>query len=635
MEYLLFLPLFGPGLALVFWLMADQDFTVFDRTVLGLGVSLAFYPIFLLLFHIAGLPVNAPVIGALVAVSWLGLLWQLLPHLRKLSSTVRQPLALKLEATTLAWLFLAIVLALSAYVRVAVVKDLKIPMWADSYHHTMISQLMIDNNGLFSSWLPYAPLKTFTYHFGFHSLVAGYHWLTGVAMPRSVIITGQMINVVVVLGCYLLAKYLTGKEWAGNVAALFVGLISPMPAYYFNWGRYTQLTGLAVLPIAMVLLVYLLNQKTVNRGVIFLTGFTIAGLGLSHYAVFVFFLLFGGIFSLYKFIETRANKPRWRELVLKLGLVGVIGGVLSGPWLGNLLQGRSFFIAAKIIERGANNTDIQAHNIIGSPTFFLGAHWYVLTLLAFGWAIWRREKWVILTAIWAVSLLLLANPYYVRLPGTGIINNFAVFISLFLPISVLLGNLAADGITGMQRWYPWTVGVAVVLLLVLGVRGATFRLAALQPNRQLVTEQDLQAMEWISQNTTKDAKFLVNDFLAYGNSTMVGSDAGWWLPLLANRQTNLPPLNYIKESAITSDYFDELRRFQQQTTMDRLLTEQGWQTLKEAGITHIYIGQQTEGPVWYTEEEPLDAQQLKASPYYQLTYHHDKVSILAVRQELP
>jgi hypothetical protein len=635
MEYLLFLPLFGPGLALVFWLMADQEFTLFDRLILGLGVSLAFYPIFLLLFHIAGLPVNAPVIGTLVAVSWLGLLWQLLPHLRKLSSTVRQPLALKLEATTLAWLFLAIVLALSAYVRVAVVKDLKIPMWADSYHHTMISQLMIDNNGLFSSWLPYAPLKTFTYHFGFHSLVASYHWLTGVTMPRAVIVTGQIISMVVVLGCYLLAKYLTGKVWAGNVAALFVGLISPMPAYYFNWGRYTQLTGLAVLPIAMVLLVYVLNQKTFNRGVIFLTGFTIAGLGLAHYAVAVFFVLFGIVFTGSKLIEIRFEKSRLTQLASRLIVIAMIAGLLAAPWLWNVLSGQLMLITTTIIKQapGAKPEKIQAHNAIGHISNYLSMHWYYLVIIGALWSLWHRAKYTILVSIWAISLIALANPHYLKLPGTGLINNFAVFITLFMPFSVILGNFLADMIKKMRIWQPWSANLLLLLLLLLGLWGARFRLALFQPDRQLVTDSDLAAMAWIEENTPPEAKFLINHTFAYHNSSVVGTDAGWWLPLLAHRENIILPLSF-QEQPIDPDGFQYNRFFRQVDEAD-LSHISGYTLLKEAGITHIYLGQQN-GQVWNeTGQPPLDAELLRASRFYREIYRQDQVSVFALEPSPP
>src|SRR5262245_13795885 len=230
MEYLSFLLLFGPGIALAFYLVRDTRFSWLDYAILGVGMSLAFYPLFLLGAYVLGVPVNSLVIYLVIGLSLLYLGWQGYTRRDRLPRSMPQ---LKPE-TLLGPICLLLILGLSAYVRMAVVKDLQVPMWADSLHHTMISQLIVDHQGLFSSWLPYAPMQTFTYHFGFHSLVASYHWLTGIPIPRAVVVTGQVVNFSAILGCYLLTRHLTQKPWAGIFAALFVGLISNMPAYYFN-----------------------------------------------------------------------------------------------------------------------------------------------------------------------------------------------------------------------------------------------------------------------------------------------------------------------------------------------------------------------------------------------------------------
>ncbi|MFN2280805.1 MAG: hypothetical protein ACK2TZ_03005, partial [Anaerolineales bacterium] len=78
----------------------------------------------------------------------------------------------------LSWPRLALLftIALIIAVRFWVIRSLDAPMWGDSYQHTMIAQLIVDHGGLFDSWQPYAEMTTFTYHFGFHSLVAVFHW---------------------------------------------------------------------------------------------------------------------------------------------------------------------------------------------------------------------------------------------------------------------------------------------------------------------------------------------------------------------------------------------------------------------------------------------------------------------------
>src|SRR5206468_8202057 len=70
-------------------------------------------------------------------------------------------------------------------VRLYAVRDLPVGLLGDSYHHTLMAQLLVDNRGIFSSWQPYAPLATFTYHFGFHANVAFVYYVTGMNLPQS------------------------------------------------------------------------------------------------------------------------------------------------------------------------------------------------------------------------------------------------------------------------------------------------------------------------------------------------------------------------------------------------------------------------------------------------------------------
>ncbi|HMR64411.1 MAG TPA: hypothetical protein PKE64_10410 [Anaerolineae bacterium] len=627
MEYLLFLPLFGPGLALVAWLKPSPELDRLERFILGLGLSLAFYPIFLLAFYELGLPINRLVLAGVLALSWglIGWRWFKSASFLLTCSNWRSTR----PAALLPWVGLAMVLGLSAYVRIAVIQDLPVPMWADSYHHTMISQLMVDNNGLFSSWLPYAPLQTFTYHYGFHSLVANYHWLTGLDLPRAVLVTGQVLNFLLVLNGFLLTKVFMKKLWAAVMAALFVGLISPMPAFFFNWGRYTQLTGLALLPIALVLLVRLLHSKTFDRKLVFLTAFSVAGLGLSHYGVVVFLVLFGAIYLAWRLVELRQAGEGLRPLAQNLLGSALLTGLITAPWIWNFIQGRFLTIVTTIVNQGqgAGPEKLKAHNQLPDIFSFLNLHWYIVVIFGLIWAVWRRDKFAVVMALWAGSLILLANPHVAGLPGMGLINNFAVFISLFLPFSVLFGNLLGDVVVLALHVRTWAGGLLLVALLLVGVRSAGFRVTGFAPERQLVTASDVEAMTWIRQNTPEDALFLINYGFAYSNSSIVGTDAGWWLPLLAHRQNLIPPLSF-QEVPYPSDFNSNL--FHRALSQNDLYGPAGYELLQEAGITHIYLGQQS-GQVWNESQEvPFDPEKLVTTEFYRQVYHHDQVYVFEV-----
>ncbi|MBE9470936.1 MAG: hypothetical protein IMY75_02325, partial [Chloroflexi bacterium] len=226
-----------PGWALLAWLWSGERLSWAERLGIAAGLSLALYPLLFLWTDLVGLhlgPLYAwlPAVGGLAALAWHHRGWRPRKGWEALRQWVRS------EAL---WpdLALMMVLGLVFGVRLLVVRTLDAPMWGDSYQHTMIAQLMVDHGGLFDSWEPYAPLRSFTYHFGFHAAMAAFHWLTRMEMVQTVLWGAQILNALAVLALYPLAARVSGNRWAGVGATLVAGLLSPMPMFYVNWGRYT------------------------------------------------------------------------------------------------------------------------------------------------------------------------------------------------------------------------------------------------------------------------------------------------------------------------------------------------------------------------------------------------------------
>jgi hypothetical protein len=144
---------------------------------LAAGLTLALSPVGLLVVHLAGLKVGTAAVLGLVALSAIVVLWRRGPAWY---AWWRRPLSWR---ERLAWLdaplvALALVMGLIVGVRLWVVRGINYGFWGDSYQHTMVTQLLLDNGGLFQSWEPYVPLRSFTYHFGFHGNVALFQWAT-------------------------------------------------------------------------------------------------------------------------------------------------------------------------------------------------------------------------------------------------------------------------------------------------------------------------------------------------------------------------------------------------------------------------------------------------------------------------
>jgi hypothetical protein len=148
----------------------------------------------------------------------------------------------------------------------------------------------------------------------------------------------------------------------------------------------------------------------------------------------------------------------------------------------------------------------------------------------------------------------------------------------------------------------------------------------------MVTRPDERAMDWIRKETEAESLFLVEGFRAFYNTTAVGSDAGWWIPLLAGRNNTMPPLYALgSEVPLDSNYSSKIVETVAALETTTLDTNEGLALLCELGVSHVYIGQLQGlvGLTWlnqlYTPQELLD------QPAYQLVYQHDRVYIFELR----
>jgi len=138
--------------------------------------------------------------------------------------------------------------------------ELVLPPWVDSLHHVLIVRKIIETGGLPIDLSPYLPVP-FYYHFAFHSFTAEFSVLSQLSPDQAVLILGQMLNAAIGLSVYTLGRALF-KDWRPAVlAGLLTAFFTQMPAYYLTWGRYTLLTGLVIMPLAMAVAIKVLPSK--------------------------------------------------------------------------------------------------------------------------------------------------------------------------------------------------------------------------------------------------------------------------------------------------------------------------------------------------------------------------------------
>jgi hypothetical protein len=671
-----------------------------EKLGLSAGVSLAIYPILLLWtglvnLHLGSIYAWAPPIAGIGILLWTKRSLFLRRNPRE-DNVPRSIISVLRSVHLPSWRVIpsmpTIVLIFSVilliFTRFWATRTLDAPMWGDSYQHSVIAQLIVDHNGLFRSWQPYADLKTFTYHFGFHSLAAVFHWITGLAIPRSILWVGQLMNILSVLSIYPLAMKVCRNRWSGVTAVIIAGFLTPVPMSYTNWGRYTQLSGQIILVVGIYMLWSVLEripgidhatieiQPTnldtsvhseppirTRRGLI-LTSIVMGGLALTHFRVLIFAILF--LIAIFlSSLFSRRNIQEWKILVIRSIWIGLGGALIFLPWFINIYGGKILHNLTNQLTTPSSAVPIemQSYNAVGSLTQYLPVGVWLILPLAIAWGLWKQHKGIGLISLWGFLLLIAANPAWLSLPGTGVLSNFAIFIAVYIPAGILIGGgvgLLSDeffsgewradinlklsegwkahlfrmGVVGVHknpRLSRWIDGLITLVLIGVSLFCVPQRLNDLHPDQYaLLTRPDLRAASWIKEHLDPEATILVNSFFAYGGTLIVGSDGGWWLPVLTNRPTTLPPLNYGTEAGINPNYKQWVNELTKAIVSKGITHPDVLAMLQARNITHVYIGQK-QGRVNYNGPVILNPRELADDTHFKAVYHQDRVWIFEVR----
>jgi hypothetical protein len=145
------------------------------------------------------------------------------------------------------------------------------------------------------------------------------------------------------LSVYRLGKALGFDRLRAGLAALLVGFVLQMPAYYLTWGRYTLSIGLVMLPLAMAAALEVASsvietgndkgipadrEKAKKVGNWIRLALLAAGVCLAHYLARLLLVMFLFVLYLEAALRKRNLVPEW-DLVISAGA----GGLLVAPWL--------------------------------------------------------------------------------------------------------------------------------------------------------------------------------------------------------------------------------------------------------------------------------------------------------------
>ena len=615
-----------PGYALLAVTRTWQDRRFWQLLCLSVGVSLSLYPT---LFYFArwlnpGFALPAWTWWALLLASAAAIAWDWWR---------RRPAVPRITASGLA--FLAILLLTFAS-RAWVALTHPYPAWTDSLHHTLATQLTMANGRLPTDLLPYANAPFSLYHLGLYAIAGAAGQATGAPAHSALLWTAQILNTYCVLGVFLVLDRYVGRG-AALVGALTAGLLSHQPAFYVNWGRFTQLSAQTVFLLAWVATLDCLEgwnrlwrtQRGLLAAQVLWAGMMTAAVFMLHFRVAAFYILL--LAPTVLLLAWRA----WRRhtlgaLTAATAAVGIVSLLLVSPILWSVLARyiglHAALAQANPLSQAQMSNLEERYFVFGFDTFpYLVARPWLLALagasLIFG--LLRRQWLTWLMLAWVVLLMLLGNAYLLDIPVLEVTNLGAVLIMLYIPISLVVGVAAGE----LQRWLspklppaqaPRLRRWALVAIVLACLPFVWVRSHDIEPYRFFVTDADVKAMQWIERNLPPDARFAINTSFWLPNAPL-GTDAGYWIPYFTQRQTNT--------GVMLSNMGDPEQAGQMLAVSklaERLASDPGaLDRLHDLGYDYVYIGEKGN-----SNGGGLNAAALVASGLAEQIYNDGNISIL-------
>jgi hypothetical protein len=585
----------------------------------ALSLGAAAWPVLWFWFSLAGGRWSAGLLWSIVLLGWVVVVG--IAVIRRYGRRVpNSPTRRPDRQARLIHLLLGLLLVASLASRFVATRDLAFPPWVDSSRHALITAVMVEQGRTPANYEPYLPVDRFPYHFGFHSLSASLHLMTGHELPGLLLFLGQWINGLLPLTVYAAGWMITRRRAVGLVAAFLIALPFFFPGYYATWGRLTQIMAMLVMPVLLTL-TWQLGRGWFRAWP--LVGVLAAGLFLIHFRVFLFFLPLAAVVTAVDLARRRAGP------LLKAGGLAL---VLVLPRLIQLLAQTNPVQTLQQSLPGYNDFPI-GYVTTGWERLYLGLAVVAAGVVLAGLA--RRRRWVafpIVLVLWVAILFVLLAGERLGLPETLVVNLNSMYISLFLPLALFLATVAGKvwwwvgrwgrrpAVNRRREWWVTIAGLSAGLALgLLALFGWRQQVNILNPQTILALRQDTAALAWAGEQLPDDALVAVNAWQWLG-ATWAGSDGGAWLVPLTGRQTTTPPVDHI----YNPDLFAEVRAFNEAATITADWSDpDAAKWLRDQGVTHIFVG--ARGGIF-------DPARLSRNPDLHLLFHQEGTFVFEVTE---
>ncbi len=422
------------------------------------------------------------------------------------------------------------------------------PAGADMSFHTLNAKIITLNKGFPETFDPVNPLKFGGYPVGFSIISSYVSLLSNMPVYKATLFVANFCYAFLILSLYFfLRKYFNQK--IALITSFISVFIANNPQFFIAWGGNPFVLSLCFLFMA----VYFIKpvNKFTKPDIVFFTVFACASLFTHVIPVYTFFYVYLPLFLINNFKIIKSKKS-FHNLIT----IAIIFVIFLLPYIIHY----DFNISDSEIQWQRQRNAEKFLTWKGDITNFFSTGLHLINLL-FG-----RNYLVLLAAglvfliknnnllkeviimVGSCSLVIINSKYWI-LPFSYVLLSERVAVLLLIPFSIAIGHMIyqvvdkklLDKLIDNKLASKLMILVVFVLLLFFARMQVQYYYRVSEAFG-MVTPEDLEAFEWIKQNTYQDSLFLNN----YG-------DAGLWIAPLTLRKTRT-----VHTSPV---YFDETEEY--------------------------------------------------------------------------
>jgi len=456
-------------------------------------------------------------------------------------------------------------------------EGLSVGPWVDSISHTFWIQKMVAAGGVPRYLLPELP-GAFAPYITFDITAAAFTALAEIPAATGVLWMSLLVSALIPLSLYRLGKVLWGDWKPAALAGLLSGFVFTYPAFLLAWGRSTTLTLCVLFPLLAAEIIRL--RQVPYRGLEYWKSFAFililsTGVFLSDPFGFPLTILFLAAFFIAGLIPS--TTPEDSPALDSHPLAAIaLAYVIVLPYL-RWVRENTFVPPESSFTEGlqplANLTFL-----IASPRDAV-----LVAIAVFGLVMLiierRSRELVILTLLMILfSLPALSNSF---IPAANL------QLLLCLPAALLAGYFLADSAGMIAHWSYPVVAYGILVLETAGflLWGLLAGPNLFPPAVILADKADLQALNWIRENTPTDSRFF-NQPALWQTGIYRGVDGGYWILNETGRGQLIPPAIYPSGG---ETYRARINNWARAALTFDACSEDFWVLMEEARLEYIYL----------------------------------------------